>query len=308
MRNRLVRITVVAVVLVIAGLALSADEPRTNLTSEQLWELIHSPATTAELDRREARLEAELAEGDTPEWAGTYYRGDGLGLNVSVTLAPHGGFAYTWTGCLGRYDANYGRVHEANGRIALDAELPARGRGIAREYVLVLWSGRHYLVGVDQAKEFVNAVNAGREPCDGFCVEFLLRRGDESIVVDGHPALPEEWRAWLLEQPIEAGYLETLETSVEPDEHATPDYPYSWRRSRLRIGAGSRQGVWPGMTFFDTAPESTGIEYTVVEVGADASIVRAQEMLTADPGAAPRAPAALSTRMYRPVPVLRWTQ
>jgi hypothetical protein len=50
-------------------------------------------------------------------WAGKYHYGDGLGVNVDLSLAPKSGFVFTWHGCLGLYDLNYGGVEEADGRI-----------------------------------------------------------------------------------------------------------------------------------------------------------------------------------------------
>lgn len=35
--------------------------------------------------------------------AGKYYRGDGLGYNVSLTLQADGAYSAAWTGCLGEY-------------------------------------------------------------------------------------------------------------------------------------------------------------------------------------------------------------
>jgi hypothetical protein len=35
--------------------------------------------------------------------AGTYYRGDGTGYNVTITLHPAGTYAAKWEGCLGMY-------------------------------------------------------------------------------------------------------------------------------------------------------------------------------------------------------------
>src|SRR6267143_4128952 len=34
-------------------------------------------------------------------WAGKYYYGDGLGVNVHLSLAPKSGFVFTWNGCPG---------------------------------------------------------------------------------------------------------------------------------------------------------------------------------------------------------------
>lgn len=44
----------------------------------------------------------------TAELPGTYYSGDGLGLNVTVVLKPDGTYVSDWWGCLGGYDQSSG--------------------------------------------------------------------------------------------------------------------------------------------------------------------------------------------------------
>jgi len=312
MRGTIVRIVVAASVFVAAGLALSADEQGTRLSRDQIFQLKQSETVSAEISRRETRVADELEDGSAPAWAGKYYRGDGLGINVSVALAPKGGFVYTWNGCLGRYDANYGNVVEKDGRLGFDFELPNSpedGPGIAKEFVPVRWGDRQYLVAVDQAREFANAINSGREPCKQFCVEFLLRQGDELIDASGRPALPKEWMRYLLARPIEAAFVQVLESSVTADTHGSPNNTLAWRLTRIQIAAGRNQGVWKGMTFYDAAPDATGIEYVVVDVGTDVSTAETTELLSDPAQDAPLTlPATLSTRMYNPMPVLRWRQ
>jgi hypothetical protein len=40
---------------------------------------------------------------DAAKFAGTYYTGDGLGVNINLTLKPDGSYAADWQGCLGPY-------------------------------------------------------------------------------------------------------------------------------------------------------------------------------------------------------------
>ena len=283
MHRKWARVAMAMSILVAAGFALSADEPGTGLSGEQIWQLKQSETVTAEITRRETRIAGELEEGGAPAWAGKYRRGDGLGVNVNVSIAPKGGFVFTWYGCLGRYDANYGAVAEKNGDLAFEFELPdspGSRPGIASAFVPVRWGDRQYLIALDQAREFANAVNSGREPCQQSCSEFLLREGDELIDVNGRPEMPKEWARYLLAKPIEAEFVRLLETSVEPDTQGSADEPYAWRRMTIQISAGRNQGVWEGMTFYDTAPDAPGIEYTVVAVGTDGATAQSTELLT----------------------------
>lgn len=41
--------------------------------------------------------------------SGSYYRGDGLGYNISLDLKPDGHYDAVWHGCLGRYGSSHGR-------------------------------------------------------------------------------------------------------------------------------------------------------------------------------------------------------
>src|SRR4030095_1837931 len=73
------------------------------------------PDGTPLVSERGRRIRAELLNLPKHAWAGDYYRGDGLGVNVSLLIAPEAGFVFTWDGCLGRYDWNYGNVRVVAG-------------------------------------------------------------------------------------------------------------------------------------------------------------------------------------------------
>src|SRR4051812_10255954 len=63
-----------------------------------MLERVGAPASVVD---RSAIVEAEIkALGDHP-WAGSYYLGDGLGMNVKLSLAPSAGVVATWMGCMG---------------------------------------------------------------------------------------------------------------------------------------------------------------------------------------------------------------
>ncbi len=143
-------------------------------------------------EEREQAIEAEVAayEGAHP-WAGQYYHGDGTGVNVTLKLAPDNGFHFTWRGCLGEYDRNYGRltVDEA-GVIHLHCERPnvRKGfRGIDELLVPVAWAGRRYLIPPDELDEFLNQRGGRWEPRDSVWGFHLLRWGDEEKPADGAP-------------------------------------------------------------------------------------------------------------------------
>jgi hypothetical protein len=88
-----------------------------------------SKGSKAALETKKGLIDQELHALAAHPWAGRYYYGDGLGVNVALSLAPKSGFAFTWNGCLGLYDLNYGDVVEVDGRIRLVFKYPNDQKG-----------------------------------------------------------------------------------------------------------------------------------------------------------------------------------
>jgi hypothetical protein len=206
--------------------------------------------------------ELESLSGQT--WAGNYYHGDGLGVNVALGLAPRSGFAFTWNGCLGLYDLNYGEVVEENGRIKLVFKLPndRKGfQGIAPELIPIVWGERHYLIPTDEVVSFANAVNAGFEPRESLWGRFLLRRGDEGKPAPGQPILPPEYSGYLLKDPIKAEILSIKESRLQNTTRIT----------KVILNVGSAQRVKQGMEFYVYLPSAIAEWATVSHVNGSSS-------------------------------------
>lgn len=167
--------------------------------------------------RQRDAIRRELSSIGAHPWAGEYYEGDGLGANISLSLAPKTGVAATWTGCLGLYGANRGRIVEHDGRLQFGFDAPnARGfGGFPDEVVPVAWSGRRYLLPEAEMIEFVNAIHHGREPRDRVHGGFLLARGDEDKPVHGLPGLPERYLGMIRREPLVAGVLDSRRIGEE---------------------------------------------------------------------------------------------
>ncbi|HJT34141.1 MAG TPA: hypothetical protein VJ783_18990 [Pirellulales bacterium] len=153
---------------------------------------------------------SEIASLNDHPWAGEYYCGDGLGVNISLVVAPKSGYLYEWRGCLGLYDRNYGPVACTDGRLRLVFQLPKResSGGIADELIAVGWGPRQYLIPADEMVRFCNAVNDGSEPRAEIHGLYLLRHGDEEKAVTGIPVVPDEFKDYLLARPIEAEIID----------------------------------------------------------------------------------------------------
>jgi hypothetical protein len=70
-----------------------------------------------------APLQAKKGSAETPAntkaVSGSYYRGDGTGYNIYLTLKPNGGYSAEWHGCLGKYGDASGTWRLDGSRITL---------------------------------------------------------------------------------------------------------------------------------------------------------------------------------------------
>jgi len=209
-------------------------------------------------------IKKELKSSHEHPWAGQYYYGDGLGVNLQLDLAPRSGFVFTWHGCFGLYDLNYGKVEETGGRIKLVFKFPNDKKGFQgtpSELIPVLWGERHYLVPPDSIVDFTNAINAGFEPRSGLHGRFLLKGGDELKAVRGKPDLPSQYSAYLLEHPVEAEISSVNESRVDD----------LWRIVNIGLNVGTAQGVKAGMEFWVSAPDCLYGNARITDVGSTQS-------------------------------------
>jgi hypothetical protein len=241
---------------------------------------------------RRRRLELFVANYGTPKLTGpaNITTGDGLGVNVSLSLAPENGFVFTWNGCLGLYDLNYGSVAFTNGTLKLQFKYPNNREGfegIAPELLPVRWGGRHYLIAADRLIDFTNAINAGTEPSSlfgGRSGGFLLKRGDEEKPVSGQPTLPPQHMSYLLKEPIQASIARVDETRIEQTRRVT----------EVTINVGSTDGLKPGMELHVLKPSRVLDSALLTDVGEHSSRAIIEQGLS-DP--APSVDWELSTKL-----------
>lgn len=236
-----------------------------------------SKRADANLAARKKQILQELESLKGDSWAGKYYYGDGLGVNVELDLAPRSGFAFTWNGCFGLYDMNYGDVVESGGTIRLVPQLPNERKpfeGIAPEFLPILWGARHYLIATNEVVKFTNAINAGFEPREGSWGMFLLKRQDVSKPATGSPGLPLEYSEYLLQQSIDAEIV-SIKSSVTKE---------SERRTTAVLNVGAAQGVKKGMEFFLYSPSGLYASATVTDVNDSSSEAEIQQCCDAKEG------------------------
>ena len=218
----------------------------------------------AAAESKKELIDQELNALKGPPWAGRYYYGDGLGVNVHLSLAPRAGFEFTWYGCLGLYDLNYGSVVEKEGRLHLmfthsnDRE---GFQGIAPELVPLVWGERHYLIPPNGFIDFANAVNAGFETRHSVSRRFFLREGDELKEVKGAPNLPSQYSGYLLEKPIKAEISSINGSRIEG----------STRVTTVSLNVGGSQRVKEGMEFHLYSPATIYVSARVTKVATSSS-------------------------------------
>jgi hypothetical protein len=214
------------------------------------------PKTSPEAEKiateRRAAIEKELSGLGDHEWAGQYYFGDGLGVNISLSLAPTSGYLFEWHGCLGLYDRNYGAVTHERDRVRLQFTFPNKQQGfqgISSEFLPVRWGARHYLIPIRGMVDFCNAVNDGSESHGRTSSRFLLRRGDEQIRVSGFPGVPPEYRAYLLAKPVSAQIVSVGKYVTRPSI-----VDFKFKDTPVTLDKGTNHGLRVGMELHVVAP------------------------------------------------------
>ncbi len=238
-----------------------------------------------EWQSRDDAISRELERPGSPPWAGTYYCGDGLGMNVTIRVAPDAGVTYTWTGCLGVYDLNYGAVSEVKSdRLIVDFVIdpmrshPLHGDGIPRQFLsrelcFVEWGNRRYMIPSTQMFTFCNSVNDGSAVFGAFPLRVDSDAEKKRVqwlgmepAITGPPVVPAEYRDHLLQRPITATIRAVLDrASVEPYVDKSPR-----ERVRVSIDRGREHGVRVEMRMWAPGAYCIG---RVVEVAATNSIV-----------------------------------
>ena len=214
-----------------------------------------TPDTIALVDARVQVIRDELVTLPDHPWSGEYYCGDGLGVNLRLLLAPAAGFVFTWNGCLGTYDRNYGAVTSDDaGRVLLHCEFPNDRRGFqgtATVFVPVRWGERQYLVAEDEMLDFCNAVNSGLAR-SAERPRFLLRYDPSGTPprVDGDPRLPPQYQSLLRRAPIRGSVR-----SVGPRTTTRSAGGTEFHTTEITLDVGRAHGVFVGMELFVERPE-----------------------------------------------------
>lgn len=220
--------------------------------AEERDEVRYTEAAKKTAEQLRKRIQAEATALTNHPWAGQYFYGDGLGVNVTLLLAPSAGYVFEWHGCLGLYDRNYGSVAAADGKIRLAFTYKNKREGfegIAEEFFPVAWGERRYLIPTDDVIGFCNNVNDGTEPRNYLYGSYLLRDGDEKKAVSGSPALPEKYRSYLLAKPITVEIISVNSVATRPGASE-----WKMKETIVTLDAGKDKGLWKGMKMMVVKP------------------------------------------------------
>jgi hypothetical protein len=135
-------------------------------------------------------------------------------------------------------------------RRSADAPTPTTGRLFA-----VRWGNRGYLIEESQWLTFVNYVNSGWGPRESEQGQFFFREGDSGRQAAGRPAVPDAWRAFLLEKPVCGHVLRVLDGN------------------KAELDLGSNVGLRVGLVLHARVRLGERFEVSVVSVGPLSSVI-----------------------------------
>jgi hypothetical protein len=191
------------------------------------------------------------------EWVGTYSLEDSLTSGAQLNWAPTNGFLVWWNSCSHGWSdrINWGRVDFQDRVLRLATNWPAVGQklyNLAPELVTVKWDQQHYLI---PSKELVAFCYAARNADRSYEInEFFLKEGDRENRRSGLPAVPEDYKKYLVGKPIQA---RIVGLKSEPARGV----------KRFRLNVGRRVAVFRGMKFFAISTANIYMLVEVTEVG-----------------------------------------
>ena len=200
----------------------------------------------------------ELPPAVVQDVTGDYYRGDGQGLSVSLSLRPDATYSFKAGGHLGPYADAQGRFGVDAPWLILEPSVPLTSEAelmLPTRLLVVRWADRLYLIPEAEGANFAAHVNRREEPRSAVYGWFLLRRSDWEKKAHGFPQLPTEWQQWLLRSPVEGRITRAL------------------ARHRAEIDVGSKHSISLGLMLTLVSKKYGWTDVRVVSVAAGSSII-----------------------------------
>jgi len=166
------------------------------------------PPARAAVPAPEAGPRLLFAAADLP---GSYYLGDGLGVNCRLVIEANGRFTFRWTGCLGEYDRNQGSWTVEGDRLLMKPEKANRCQGfngMNLRFIPVKWGARMVLVDEYEMPGFCVMAKGGWRPAGEYQHGLDYARVQdpalEAPYAGEKPIIPERFREFYELGPIEA--------------------------------------------------------------------------------------------------------
>jgi hypothetical protein len=216
------------------------------------------------VEKKRKEIEAELERLGTHDWAGWYHIAgphESISIWISPTAAVH-----TFYGCMGLYDQNYGTVNYQDGLVRIDWKLETSDElHFPREYLIVKWQERRYLVPTAELFEFSNDYREyGNDAPERLQWTNYLRKDGEKLPVLGDPQLPRGYEKYMTLKHVQ-GRITGLGAIKEFTRHEFEGKLHIYYRQPVTINLGRQHGVVERMRL-NTA---SARDVTVMKVEAD---------------------------------------
>jgi len=242
----MVRVTFLAILLFLPHILNAQIDDKYVPPTEAVWD---------ELRARSKQIEAELATGSVPQWAGNYTWGSIGFSGATLYIAPKSGFVYRpYTDyypndITDKFD--FGTVEQRNGSIYLHSVRHLFGD---EEFQFIKWGDREHFLPVSRIPLLANLVNAG---CEEFQHEkrigtlYIPTRGSQlDAKIFGIPTIPSPFKLFFLKSAVSGKVISTGKTTIVNPFPESSTYPWRHKYTEASIDMGSQAGLWKGMLLY----------------------------------------------------------
>lgn len=149
--------------------------------------------------QRVRAIDAEIATPSAPAWAGRYHMGDGLGVNVTLYVAPGSGVAVTNSTDAEGFFVETGSVAaHSDGSLHFAFDRPHAAPLSESDVMPVRWGGRRYLIGYGELPGFLHAINRNQVPSHSLGAgRYLVAENVSARKAEPAQVLPPGYAGWV---------------------------------------------------------------------------------------------------------------
>ena len=205
----------------------------------------------------------EIASLPDHPWAGEYYAGDGLGMNLRLWVAPRAGAAFQWHGCLGLYEQNFGTAKSDGPYLSIDWRIKGADPYVTdTRYIVTRIRKSIFLVPTHDVHRFCLGAR-GLSPMPAMVLSSQSARNRQTLQ---RPALPAEYQVYIDLDPIHASVL-----SVNEPEREKMTDKLDLITQTVILNAGKDKHLFVGMRFEAMKPKLPDRVVTITDVRATKS-------------------------------------